>query len=68
MEAAVKTIQAKTTVVAIDSDCIFPPSVLKIMADNIPGARWHMITSDYGHDGFLLENEQLTKILTPILP
>ena len=68
MEAALKTIKAKTTVVAIDSDCIFPPSELKIMADNIPGARWHMITSDYGHDGFLLENEQLTKILTPILP
>ncbi len=66
--AALKTIKAKTTVVAIDSDCIFPPSELKIMADNIPGASWFMVTSDFGHDGFLLENEQLTKILTPILP
>ena len=37
------------------------------MALHIPGADSREITSDFGHDGFLLENDQLTAILQPIL-
>ena len=37
------------------------------MAALIPGASYHEITSDFGHDGFLLENGQLTEIIKPII-
>ena len=31
-------------------------------------AVYHEITSEFGHDGFLLENDQLTAIIEPLLP
>ena len=64
---ALQQIKAETTVVAIDSDGIFPPQVMRPIADAIPGARYHVIHSLFGHDGFLLETEQLTAILSPLL-
>ncbi len=67
VEKALGLIQAQTTVVAIDSDCIFPPQVMAPIAETIPGARYHIIHSLFGHDGFLLETKQLTEILTPLL-
>ena len=67
VEQALQQIKAETTVVAIDSDCIFPPQVMRPIADAIPGARYHVIHSLFGHDGFLLETEQLTAILSPLL-
>lgn len=39
----------------------------KFLAENIRGARYHEITSKFGHDGFLLENDQLTEIIKPLL-
>lgn len=67
VEAALASIRAKTTVVAIDSDGIFPPKELRTISDSVPGAVFHQISSDFGHDGFLLETESLTKILKPLL-
>ncbi len=67
VDAALRQIRAKSTVVAIDSDCIFPPKVMRPMADAIPGARYHLIHSLFGHDGFLLETQQLSDILSPLL-
>ena len=67
VEQALQQIKAETTVVAIDSDCIFPPQVMRPIAEAVPGARYHVIHSLFGHDGFLLETEQLTAILSPLL-
>ena len=67
VEQALQRIKAETIVVAIDSDCIFPPQVMRPIAEAIPGARYHVIHSLFGHDGFLLETEQLTAILSPLL-
>ena len=39
----------------------------KYMASCIKNAEYFEITSDFGHDGFLLEWEQLTKIIEPLL-
>lgn len=65
--AALSQIKADATVVAVDSDCLFPPKDMEIMASQIPGARFHTISSRFGHDGFLLETEQITNILSDIL-
>ena len=67
VQKALALIKASSTVVAIDSDCIFPPSSMRPIADAIPGASYHVIRSKFGHDGFLLETQQLTDILSPLL-
>jgi homoserine O-acetyltransferase len=61
--AALKNIQAKTLVVSISSDILFPPSEQEELARFIPGAKLKMIDSSYGHDGFLLEFQKLTALL-----
>lgn len=67
MEKALAGIKAECTVIGIDSDRLFPVEEQKFLAENIPGARYHEITSRFGHDGFLLENDQLTDIIMPLL-
>ncbi len=65
---ALAKIQTDCTVIGIDSDRLFPVEEQKFIAAHIKGATYHEITSKFGHDGFLLENDQLTEIIKPILP
>ena len=67
-KAALAGIQARTVVIGIDSDCLFPTGEQKFLAENIPGAEYREITSRFGHDGFLLENEQLKAVIRPLMP
>jgi homoserine O-acetyltransferase/O-succinyltransferase len=64
---ALQTIQAKTLVMGITSDLLFPPLEQRFIAGNIKNAHYSEIQSLYGHDGFLLEfekiNEEITKFL-----
>ena len=62
--AALGRIRAKTIVASIDSDCIFPPSEIETWASYIPGSVYKRLTSSFGHDGFLLETEQLRDLLS----
>lgn len=68
VKAALGSIKAECTVIGIDSDGLFPVEEQKFIADAVPGAVYHEITSRFGHDGFLLENDQLTEIIRPLLP
>jgi homoserine O-acetyltransferase len=60
---ALKQIKAKTLVVGVESDGLFPISEQKLLAEKIPGAELVILSSVYGHDGFLTEHEQLNKVL-----
>jgi homoserine O-acetyltransferase/O-succinyltransferase len=60
---ALKTIKAKTLIIGIESDVLFPISEQKFLAQHINGAKLEIITSLYGHDGFLVEFEHLKKII-----
>lgn len=40
---------------------------MKDMAKYIKGSEYHEITSHFGHDGFLLETDQLDRIIRPIV-
>lgn len=53
--AALKKIKAKTLVISIRTDILFPPAEQEFLAKHIPGAEYREIHSDFGHDGFLLE-------------
>lgn len=64
---ALSGIKAEPTVIGIDSDLIFPSASVRKMSEMIPGARFYEITSHFGHDGFLLENQQIREIITPII-
>lgn len=68
IEKALGSIKAHSLVVSISSDLLFPPKEVEQMARFIPDAEYHEITSLYGHDGFLLEWQQLKELMTPYLP
>ncbi len=58
---ALAQVTAKTTVAAIDSDRLYPPYQQQELADLIPGCGGlDVIASDHGHDGFLIEHEQVS--------
>ncbi len=56
-------IRARCLVVAITSDILFPPAEHDLMRRAIPRASYRLIDSDFGHDGFLIEHEQLDAII-----
>ena len=57
--AALGEIKAKSVVITITSDGLFPPVEGKEWAAWIPGAKYVEIESKWGHDGFLLETEAI---------
>jgi homoserine O-acetyltransferase/O-succinyltransferase len=63
VEDALNRISAKTLVIGIESDQLFPPSEQEFLSQHIPGARFSVIPSAFGHDGFLLEYEALEKLI-----
>ncbi|MCY1635685.1 homoserine O-acetyltransferase MetX [Marinifilum sp. D737] len=67
LDNALNEIKSRTLVIGVDSDQIFPINEQKFIADHIPQAQYLEIHSLYGHDGFLLEQEQLTKVLQSFL-
>ena len=61
VEDALKQIQAKTLVIGIVNDVLFPIEEQQFLAKSIPHARFSELHSFYGHDGFLIETEILTQ-------
>jgi homoserine O-acetyltransferase/O-succinyltransferase len=60
VSSALKQVKAKTLVVGISSDQLFPVGEQQYLAASIPNARYVEIDSDFGHDGFLIETDELT--------
>ena len=65
--AALEGVRARTLVVAIDSDRLFPPDLVAEMARHIPDAAWHVATSPIGHDAFLLAHPDLAEWIRTLL-
>lgn len=63
IENALSKIKAKTVVVSITNDVLFPSEDQQLLAKYIPNSTYFEIKSPYGHDGFLLEGEKLGKII-----
>jgi len=57
--AALARIRARTLVLGITSDVLFPVSEQRELAAGIAGATYAELESGYGHDGFLLETQQI---------
>ena len=67
VETALRRITARCLVVGISTDLIFPPSEMRTLNDLLPHSSYHQIDSPFGHDGFLVEHEQLNRILNPFI-
>ncbi len=65
---ALGSIRSQTTVLGIDSDRLYPLRLQEELADLIPTASsLHVISSAVGHDGFLLEVDQIGKVVDEAL-
>ncbi len=68
IEAALAAITARTVVAGIDSDRLYPLEQQERLVAGIASADvLHVVNSPYGHDGFLIESERLSKILEPLV-
>ena len=71
VEKALAKVKQKTLVVGISSDRLFPLSGQKVIAENLGGelvgGKLHVIDSEYGHDGFLIETQIVGPLLAKLL-
>ncbi len=60
-------IHTETALIAIDSDVLVPINHVQELADNM-AATCHLkiISSHFGHDGFLLETQEIQSFLSPL--
>lgn len=63
VEEGLRRVTARTLVAGITSDLLFPTEEQRFLAEHIPDAVYHEIDSPYGHDGFLIEGEQVGRLL-----
>jgi len=64
---ALKTIRTNTLVIGMDTDILFPVSEQKFLATYISGAKYKELSSLYGHDGFLIETEKISDMISHFL-
>ena len=68
VDAALGRVTADALVVAVDTDRLYLPSQSERMAAALPGADGHhVIRSDFGHDGFLIEHDQVGDLVRGFL-
>ncbi|MEW1975898.1 homoserine O-acetyltransferase [Microbacterium profundi] len=71
VEEALRTVSATTLVLGIDTDRLFPVDGQHRIAHSIPntldGPEAVVLTSDFGHDGFLIETEAVGAHLRRLL-
>ncbi len=60
---ALQQIEAKTLVIGISSDILFPVQEQTLLQQHIRNAQLAVIDSYYGHDGFLLEHEKIGSLI-----
>lgn len=67
---ALAQVTATTLVLGIDSDRLFPPEGQRLIAKSIPGtldSEAVILSSDFGHDGFLIETQAVSAHLRRLL-
>ncbi|MET7287036.1 homoserine O-acetyltransferase [Streptomyces sp. NPDC005573] len=68
VRTALRRVTARTLVAGVDSDRLYPLSQQRELAAAIPGADGlRLIESSYGHDGFLIEAEQVGALVRELL-
>lgn len=63
LQHALSLIEAKTLIIGVDSDILCPILEQEFIAKHIPNAQLEVISSPFGHDGFLVESELISGLL-----
>jgi len=50
-------------VVSVSSDVLYPPHEQRLLADHMPHAEYAVLESEFGHDGFLIQTQELTQLI-----
>ncbi|MCA1192213.1 homoserine O-acetyltransferase [Saccharopolyspora sp. 6V] len=66
LAAALGRVRARTLVAGVDSDRLFPPADQHALAEGL-GTSARIIRSAHGHDGFLVETEQVAELVAELL-
>lgn len=67
VEEALSQIESRTLVIGVDSDILCPTTEQEFIAEHIPKSHLEIISSPFGHDGFLVESKQISGLLTGFL-
>ncbi len=67
LEETLRSIRVPTLSVGIDTDILYPPEEQRAIASGIPNADYAEIHSPHGHDAFLIEFEQLNRLINDFL-
>ena len=63
IQNALRQVKARTQVIGVTTDMLFPIPEQRTLTEHIPNARLVEIHSRYGHDGFLVETPSLTDVI-----
>lgn len=63
LEEALSNIKQPMLIIGIDSDILCPLVEQQFLASHIPNSSLHVISSEYGHDGFLVEADTISRHL-----
>ena len=63
VEAALNTIQARLLAVGVNSDLLFLAEEARFLSQTVPAGHYGEIVSTAGHDAFLIEFVQLSKLI-----
>ena len=66
-EKVLQAAQQPALVIGIDSDVLYPVTEQKELAAMLPNGTYSEMHSENGHDGFLIEFDQLSQIITEFL-
>lgn len=64
VRTALASIRARTIVVGIDTDILFPIQEQELISFHVPGSEFLVMQSTVGHDAFLADQQQLAHLLT----
>ena len=67
VRAALGRVTGRLVVASVDSDRLYPPRLSEEIAAAVANAEHYSVSSPYGHDGFLIETEQVGDILRQVV-
>ncbi|MEJ2603962.1 MAG: homoserine O-acetyltransferase [Gammaproteobacteria bacterium] len=63
LEAVLAGIRQPALVVSVSSDVLYPPHEQLQLAEHMPAARYEVLDTPHGHDGFLIDLEELGSLV-----
>ena len=66
-EQVLSGLDVPALVVSVSSDVLYPPVEQRVLAEHLPQARYRVLESPHGHDGFLIDTNDLDRYLQEFL-